>query len=180
MISPRPLSPVLLFGLVPVASWFIVRPFLEPVPSIPALYSSLGFSIFAFLATLHLVPALGPTFIKANLKGKDLLKTYQTPMSVYRDRSNKGYHFWCLRRPESIGLVCASIYVLSLILFIPFAFSTPIHEQAALKKSHEGITVVEFPHHQVSVFFFQATNILDHGWIFPNSCLYIYLHCCPY
>ena len=93
MISPRPLSPVLLFGLVPVASWFIVRPFLEPVPSIPALYSSLGFSIFAFLATLHLVPALGPTFIKANLKGKDLLKTYQTPMSVYRDRSNKGYIF---------------------------------------------------------------------------------------
>ena len=83
-VSPRPLSPVLLFGLVPVASWFIVRPFLEPAPSIPALYSSFGFSIFAFLATIHLVPALGPTFIKANLKGRDLLKTYQTPMSVYR------------------------------------------------------------------------------------------------
>ena len=47
--------------------------------------------------------------------------------------------------------MCASIYILALILFIPFAFSTPIHEQAALKKSHEGITVVEFPHHQVGI-----------------------------
>ena len=83
MISPRPLSPMLFFGLVPVASWFMVRSFLEPVPSIPALYTCFGFSIFAFLATLHLVPALGPTFIKkANLKGRDLLKTYQTPMFV--------------------------------------------------------------------------------------------------
>ena len=63
----------------------------------------------------------------------------------------KGNSLTPLRRPESIGLVCASIYVLSLILFIPFAFSTPIHEQAALKKSHEGITVVEFPHHQVGI-----------------------------
>ena len=89
MISPRPLSPVLLFGLIPVALWFIVRPFLEPAPSIPGLYSSFGFSIFAFLATLHLVPALGPTFINANLKGRDLLKTYQTPMSVHRF-CNKG------------------------------------------------------------------------------------------
>lgn len=84
MISPRPLSPVLLFGLVPVALWFIVRPLLEPAPSIPALYSSVGFSIFAFLLTIHLVPALGPTFINANLKGTDLLKTYKTFMFVYR------------------------------------------------------------------------------------------------
>ena len=63
----------------------------------------------------------------------------------------KGKLLTPLRRPESIGLVCASIYILSLVLFIPFAFSTPIHEQVALKKSHEGITVVEFPHHQVGI-----------------------------
>jgi len=76
-VGPRPLSPVLLFGLIPVATWFIVRPLLEPLPSIPALYSSFGFSIFAFLATIYLVPALGPSFIKANLKGNDLLKIYR-------------------------------------------------------------------------------------------------------
>lgn len=76
-VGPRPLSPVLLFGLVPIAAWFIIRPLLEPIPSIPALYSSFGFSIFAFLATIYLVPALGPTFVKANLKGNDLLKIYR-------------------------------------------------------------------------------------------------------
>lgn len=82
-LGPRPLSPVLLFGLVPVAAWFIARPFLDPVPALPALHASFGFSIFAFLSTLYLVPTLGPIFVKANLKGRDLLKTYQTPMSVF-------------------------------------------------------------------------------------------------
>jgi len=81
-LTPRPLPPVLLFSLVPVAAWFILRPFIEPVPSLPALYSSIGFSIFAFLAAVFLVPALGPAFVKANLKGRDLLKIYQTPMCV--------------------------------------------------------------------------------------------------
>ena len=81
-LTPRPLPPVLLFSLVPVAAWFILRPLIEPVPSLPALYSSIGFSIFAFLAAVFLVPALGPAFVKANLKGRDLLKTYQTPMCV--------------------------------------------------------------------------------------------------
>lgn len=81
-VAPRPLPKVLLFGLVPVASWFVVRPLLDPAPQVPALYTSFGFSLFALLATLHLVPALGPTFIKANLHGRDLLKTYSTPMWV--------------------------------------------------------------------------------------------------
>ena len=76
VLHPRPLPPVLLFSLVPIASWFLVRPLLDPFPAIPALYSSIGFSIFAFLATIYLVPALGPAFIKAKLGGVDLLKVY--------------------------------------------------------------------------------------------------------
>ena len=48
-----------------------------------------------------------------------------------------------------MGLVCASVYILSLILFIPFAFSTPIREQAIAKKASEGLVVAEFPHYQV-------------------------------
>ena len=78
----RRLPSVLLFSLVPVAAWFVVRPLIDPVPPLPALYVSVGFSIFALLATIYLVPALGSTFINANLKGRDLLKTYTTPMCV--------------------------------------------------------------------------------------------------
>jgi len=83
--KPRPLSGFFLLGvLVPIASWFILRPFLDPVPSVPALYTSFGFSILAFVTTLYLVPALGPRFVQANLKGRDLLKVYSTPMYVLR------------------------------------------------------------------------------------------------
>lgn len=81
-LRPRPLPSTLLFGLVPVAAWLVVRPLIDPIPALPALHTSLGFSLFAFLATLYLVPALGPTFVNANLRGKDLLKTYYTPMQV--------------------------------------------------------------------------------------------------
>jgi UDP-N-acetylglucosamine--dolichyl-phosphate N-acetylglucosaminephosphotransferase len=68
--------------------------------------------------------------------------------------------------------VCASIYILFLILFIPFAFSTPINEQAAFKKFHEGITVVEFPHYQVSISSFKATNS---SWLNLPQKLAVYL-----
>jgi UDP-N-acetylglucosamine--dolichyl-phosphate N-acetylglucosaminephosphotransferase len=79
-LRARRLPSVLLFSLVPVAAWFVVRPLVDPVPPLPALYVSVGLSIFGLLATIFLVPALGSTFIKANLKGRDLLKTYSTPM----------------------------------------------------------------------------------------------------
>ncbi|KAF8630894.1 hypothetical protein AX17_005252 [Amanita inopinata Kibby_2008] len=141
-LKPRPLPNILLFGLAPVAAWFVVRPLLDPTPPLPAVYTSLGFSIFAFLATLYLVPALGPTFTKANLKGKDLLKTYYTPI------------------PESLGLVCASIYILSLILFIPFVFSNTISRFAKSPQPHEGIDVIEFPHYQLSVYLSSLLSLL--------------------
>jgi hypothetical protein len=83
-LTPRPLPQVLLFSLIPIGAWFIVRPLLDPVPALPALYTCFGFSIFALLATLYLVPALGPTFVKANFHGRDLLKVYKTPMFVDR------------------------------------------------------------------------------------------------
>ncbi|KAJ4482222.1 UDP-N-acetylglucosamine-dolichyl [Lentinula aciculospora] len=139
-VSPRPLSSTLLFGLAPIASWFIVRPFLDPIPSLPGLYTSIGFSIFAFMATLHLVPALGPTFVKADLKGRDLLKVYATPI------------------PESLGLVCASVYILALILFIPFAFSDSLSMGST--QTPEGIFVSEFPHSRLSVYLSSLLSLL--------------------
>ena len=79
-IRPRSLPNILLFILVPTAAWFLLRPLIDPIPQLPALYASAGLSIFAFLGSLYLVPTLGPTFIRANLKGRDLLKTYDSPM----------------------------------------------------------------------------------------------------
>jgi UDP-N-acetylglucosamine--dolichyl-phosphate N-acetylglucosaminephosphotransferase len=146
---PRPLPPVLLLSLVPVALWFVGRPLLDPAPPLPALHASLGFSIFAFVAALYLVPALGPILIKARLSGRDLLKTYDAPMYALhlsiRVRSlMRGY------RPESLGLVCASIYILLLILFIPFPFSQSFADHRLKHaQTQEGLVTAEFPHHQV-------------------------------
>ena len=63
--------------LIPVALCFILRPFPDPGPSVPALYTSIGFSILAFVTTLYLVPTFSPRFIQANLKGR---KIYSTPV----------------------------------------------------------------------------------------------------
>ncbi|KAA1469767.1 N-acetylglucosaminephosphotransferase [Dentipellis sp. KUC8613] len=141
-IAPRPLPSLLLLALVPVASWFICRPLIDPVPSLPALHISFGLSIFAFIATLRLVPALGPTFIHANLKGRDLLKTYSNPI------------------PESLGLVCASIYILILIIFIPFAFSSISLSASPQYTVHEGIIINAFPHYQLSVYLSSLLSLL--------------------
>jgi UDP-N-acetylglucosamine--dolichyl-phosphate N-acetylglucosaminephosphotransferase len=81
-MKQRPLSNILLASLIPVAAWCVARPLLDPVPSLASLYISFGFSIFAFLSTLYLIPALIPAFLRANLKGRDLFKTYKEPMFV--------------------------------------------------------------------------------------------------
>jgi len=53
-------------------------------------------------------------------------------------------------RPESMGLVCASVYILLLILFIPFAFSpVSLSASEAQYTVREGIVVNAFPHYQV-------------------------------
>ncbi|TDL23139.1 N-acetylglucosaminephosphotransferase [Rickenella mellea] len=137
-LAPRPTpSKFVLAVLVPTATWFIIRPLVEPPPPLPALHASLGFSLLAFLWTLYLVPALGQTFVKAGLKGRDLLKVYNDDI------------------PESMGLICASIYILLLILFIPFPFS---HFMSL--STSEGLAKQEFPHFQLSVYLSSILSIL--------------------
>ncbi|KAF8548659.1 hypothetical protein OG21DRAFT_1489204 [Imleria badia] len=118
---PRPLSNLFLLSLLPVAAWFTLRPFLDPPPPLPVLFIAIDFSILAFPAALYFIPALGPRFIQANLKGRDLLKVYNNPI------------------PESQGLVCASIYILLLILFIPFPFSNTVGSLPESKKTLDGL-----------------------------------------
>jgi UDP-N-acetylglucosamine--dolichyl-phosphate N-acetylglucosaminephosphotransferase len=81
-LAPRKLPNALLLSLLPIAVWFIARPLLDPVPPLPALQASVGLSIIAFVASIYLVPALGPVFKDAGRWGKDLLKTDTTPMYV--------------------------------------------------------------------------------------------------
>ncbi|KAH9969901.1 N-acetylglucosaminephosphotransferase [Russula dissimulans] len=142
-LPARRFPSILLSSLIPVAAWFVVRPLVDPVPPLPALYVSFGFSVFALLATIYLVPALGPTFVKADLKGRDLLKVYDTPI------------------PESMGLVCASVYILLLILFIPFAFSPiSLNGSQAQYTVREGIVINAFPHYQLSVYLSSLLSLL--------------------
>ncbi|CCL98417.1 uncharacterized protein FIBRA_00414 [Fibroporia radiculosa] len=143
-LRPRPLPRALFFSLIPVALWLLFRPLLDPVPPLPALHASLGFSIFALLGTLYLVPALGSTFVCAGLKGRDLLKVSDDPI------------------PESLGLVCASLYILLLILFTPFAFSDVFthHIEESVRKPREGLVVSEFPHYQLSVYLSSLLSLL--------------------
>jgi len=49
-----------------------------------------------------------------------------------------------------MGLVCASVYILLLILFIPFAFSPiSLSGSQAQYTVREGIVINAFPHYQV-------------------------------
>ena len=68
----------------------------------------------------------------------------------------------CRDSPESQGLICASIYIVLLILFIPYAFSESINNNHdSPRTAREGLVVDEFPHHQVS------THSLVSGRIYP-------------
>ncbi|KAF8526101.1 N-acetylglucosaminephosphotransferase [Gautieria morchelliformis] len=138
MPPPRSLSPLLLAALLPVSGWLIVRPLITPLP-LAALSASLGFSVLAFLSSLFLVPALGPAFLSVGLKGRDLLKKSREDI------------------PESMGLICASIYILLLILFIPFPFSSFLVET---KNHSEGLTKVDFPLAQLSVYLSAILSLL--------------------
>ena len=63
--------------------------------------------------------------------------------------------------PESQGLVCASTYILLLILFIPFPFSHLLSASV----NHEGLSDNPFPHQQVSnlVFLRASTKASRHS-----------------
>ena len=68
------------------------------------LIASLAFSGVAFSATYAMIRWLGPAFMKAGLKGRDLSKVNKKEI------------------PETMGAVCAVVYLLITIIFIPFPF----------------------------------------------------------
>ncbi|ORY64906.1 glycosyl transferase family 4-domain-containing protein [Pseudomassariella vexata] len=69
------------------------------------LIASLALSGLAFAANYSMIRWLGPSFIKAGLKGRDMAKV------------NNKYEL-----PECMGAICAVVYLLVIIIFIPFPF----------------------------------------------------------
>ncbi|KAA6414711.1 MAG: UDP-N-acetyl-glucosamine-1-P transferase Alg7 [Lasallia pustulata] len=68
------------------------------------LIASLAFSGIAFAFTFSLIRWLGDTFMAAGLKGRDMSKVRKVEI------------------PETMGAVCAVVYLLTVIVFIPFPF----------------------------------------------------------
>ncbi|KAL9053294.1 MAG: hypothetical protein Q9162_004845 [Coniocarpon cinnabarinum] len=66
--------------------------------------ASLAFSALAFALSYALIRWLGPAFVAAGLKGRDMSKKQKPEI------------------PETMGAICAVVYLLIIIVFIPFPF----------------------------------------------------------
>lgn len=85
-----------------------------------SLVANVVLSGIGFVVTTSIVKSLGETFIKANLKGIDLNKrTTKRDANGNLVRPIEG-----IPVPESQGTVCATVFILILSVFIPFAFAT--------------------------------------------------------
>ena len=74
------------------------------IQSASPLTSSLALSGLAFAAAFALIRRLGDTFAARGLRGRDMAKRGRVEL------------------PETMGAVCAVVYLLALIVFIPLPF----------------------------------------------------------
>ncbi|KZF25451.1 UDP-N-acetyl-glucosamine-1-P transferase Alg7 [Xylona heveae TC161] len=109
------------------------------------LIVSLALSGLAFAFSFCLIRWLGPTFMRVGLKGKDMSKAKQIEI------------------PETMGAICAVVYILAIIIFIPF----PFYKYIVAATSGGGNKDVMFELNQVE------TGRLLHR--FPHSKLASYL-----
>ncbi|EHA54727.1 hypothetical protein MCOR27_009614 [Pyricularia oryzae] len=108
------------------------------------LVASLALSGLAFAASFSMIRWLGPTFLKAGIKGADLSKVQRREI------------------PECMGAVCAIVYLLMIIVFIPFPFYKDIvaatsgggNRDVVLHTEHvqEGRFLHRFPHNKLASF----------------------------
>ncbi|KAM7203805.1 Glycosyl transferase family 4 domain containing protein [Naviculisporaceae sp. PSN 640] len=106
------------------------------------LIASLALSGLAFAATFAMIRWLGPTFIKAGLKGVDMSKHHKKEI------------------PECMGAICAVVYLLVVIIFIPFPFYKDIvaatsgggNRDVVLHVEHvqQGRFLHRFPHSKLA------------------------------
>ena len=106
------------------------------------LIASIAFSGIAFAASYAMIRWLGPTFMKAGLKGKDMSKVHKKEI------------------PETMGAVCAVVYLFLIICFIPFPFYKDIVAATSgggnkdvvleqVESIHTGRFLHRFPHGKV-------------------------------
>ncbi|KHJ33208.1 putative udp-n-acetyl-glucosamine-1-p transferase [Erysiphe necator] len=106
------------------------------------LFASIAFSVIAFAASYAMIRWLGPTFLQAGLKGRDLSKPHKKEI------------------PETMGAVSAIVYLLIIIIFIPFSFYKDIVAATSgggnrdvvieLKTIHTGRFLHRFPHRKLA------------------------------
>ena len=90
----------------------------------------------------------GPTVHPGEPQGKGPLEGLHRP-NVSFPRGIQACASLSMHRPESQGLVCASVYILLLILFIPFPFSDTVGNLPQSRKTLEGLQGVASLHHEV-------------------------------
>ncbi|MCJ1470799.1 tunicamycin resistance protein [Pseudocyphellaria aurata] len=109
------------------------------------LVVSFAFSGIAFAFTYSLIRWLGNAFMKAGLKGRDMSKLKNVEI------------------PETMGAVCAVVYLLAIIVFIPF----PFYKDIVAATSGGGNRDVMMKHDEL-----ETGRILH---LFPHSKLASYL-----
>ncbi|KAL1959726.1 hypothetical protein VTO42DRAFT_1312 [Malbranchea cinnamomea] len=106
------------------------------------LVASLGLSGIAFAASFSMIRWLGNVFMKAGLKGKDMAKPQKPEI------------------PETMGAISAAVYILLIIVFIPFPFYKDIvtatsgggNKEVILPEVHveTGRFLHRFPHNKLA------------------------------
>lgn len=82
-----------------------------------SLAANLGLAIIGYVVTSKTIAAMGPTFIGARLRGIDLNKR-----TTHRDNNgNLVRPIVGVELPESMGTVSATVFILVMSVFVPFA-----------------------------------------------------------
>lgn len=95
------------------------------------IFAAPGIAIWGYIVTDYLIPRVGPEFVRIGLFGKDLNKPGRPVI------------------PETIGAVCAGVYLFILVFYIPFLFYPYINNN----------------------------NVTEGSWSFPHNKLSQYLSC---
>ncbi|CAG8497839.1 3385_t:CDS:2 [Ambispora gerdemannii] len=103
------------------------------------LLAALGFALLGCMITLRLIPALKDSFKKA---GRQNELTYNQ-ITITTN---------LMSRPESMGVVCATVYLVCLFLFIPFPFMEWLTGSGGILSRKEVFHIPTFPHDKLGEF----------------------------